>query len=79
MLFIINLNHTPRILSSPDLSAIWSTHEPVRANNSERNLVRNLLCLSDTLLVFVVIGGGSKDLNLVVGNVGENLYGRSQK
>jgi hypothetical protein len=79
MFFIIDLHHTPRILSSPDLPAIWSTHEPVRANDSERDLARNLLRFSDTLLVFVVIGRGSEDLDLVVSNVRENLREMSQK
>lgn len=73
VLFVVNFNHTPWVGTTPDFTAIRGLYNAIRANNSERNLAGNFLCLSNGFLIFVLVRGGLEDVNLVVGNVGKNL------
>lgn len=79
MLLVVNLYNTPGVRTSADLATIRSDDDCVGTNNSERNLASNFLRLSNSLLIFVVIGGSLEDVNVVVLNVGKNLHTQVSK
>jgi len=73
VLLIVDLNNTPRVSTATDLTTIGSRHDLVRANNSKWNLAGNLLGLCQRLLILVLVRGGLEYVNLVEGDIRENL------
>lgn len=76
MLFVVDLNDTPWVRTTADLTAIGSVHLLNRPDYGEGNLARNLLSFSDSLLVLVLVGGRLEDADVVVGNVRKDLFPR---
>lgn len=76
MVFIVDLDNTPRVCASTNLSTIRSDNDLVRADDSKRNLASYLLMLGDSFLILIVVCGRLKDVDIMVGDVGQNLSQR---
>lgn len=73
MVFVIHFNNTPGVSPTANLTTIWGINNTIRSNNSEGNLAGNLLCLSYSLVILVLICRSLEDVNVVIGNVRKNL------
>ena len=73
VVFVVDLNDTPRVRTTANLAAIWSLDNPVGANDSKRNLAGNFLGLRKGLLVLIFVCRRLEDLNLMVRDVREHL------
>ena len=74
MLFIVNLDDTPRVRSSTDVASIGRLHALVGANNGEWDLSSNLFRLCDSLFILILVGRSLEDMDVVVCNIGQNLH-----
>lgn len=73
VVLVINLDHTPRVNTAADNAAIGSLDGLIRTDNSKRNLAGDFLGLSNSFLILVLVSGRLEYLDVVVGNVRENL------
>ena len=73
VLLVVDLNNTPGVGTATDFTTIRSCHDLVRADNGEGDLAGNLLGLGQRFLVLILVSGGLEDVNLVEGNISENL------
>jgi len=74
VILVVDLHNTPRIRTTTDFAAISRRNDPVRSNDSERYFARDFFMLSNGFFILVVIGGCLEDVNVMVSNVGKNLY-----
>lgn len=73
MLLVVDFHDTPGVGAATNLTTVRGIYNSVRANNGEGDLAGNLFCLSDCLFILVRISRGLENVNVVVGNVGQNL------
>jgi hypothetical protein len=73
VLLVIDLDDTPWVTASSDLSTIGTSDLGIRTNNSERNFRHNLIVLSNRLIVVKLITRTLEDLDGVVLDISENL------
>lgn len=78
VLFVVDLDDTPRVATTADLATVRSGDFSVRSNDGKRHPGHNLLVLSNCLLVIELITGALKDLDVVVFDIGEDLYKLNQ-
>ena len=73
VVFVVDLDNTPRIRTATNLAAVRGVDNPVRTNNRERNFARNLLRLGHSFLIFVLVRRRLEDLDLVILDVRQHL------
>jgi hypothetical protein len=73
VLLVIDLDDTPWVRPPAYFTTIRGLDNLIRADDSERNLAGNLLGFSNGFLVFIFICGCLEDVNVVVGNISQNL------
>jgi hypothetical protein len=73
VLLVIHLDNTPGVSTAANLPPIRSDDEFVGSNDSEGDFAGNLLVFRDGLLILVVVRGRLEDVDVVVGNIRENL------
>lgn len=73
MLFIVNLNRAPRILTTSHSSTVGRFDLRVGTDDGERNLSSNLFVLGERLFVVSVVDRRLEDLNAMVRDIVENL------
>ena len=71
--FIVDFDHTPWVSSAAHLAPIGRWDLGISADNREWHLGHDLVVLCNGLFVVELISWTFEDLNIVVGNVGENL------
>lgn len=74
VILVVNLDDTPWVSTTTDVTAIGSLDKLIRTNNGERNFASNFLGLGDSLLILILVSGRLENLNVVVGNVSKNLH-----
>lgn len=74
VLLVVDLNGTPWVATTTDLTAVGGGDFRVRTNNGERNLGHDFLVFSDGLFVVKLVAGALEDLDRVVLDIGEDLY-----
>lgn len=73
MLLIVNLDNTPGVGTAADVATIRGLNKLIRANNGKRYFAGNFLCLSNSLLILVLVSRRLENLDVMVGNIGKNL------
>lgn len=73
VILIVNLDNTPGVGTTADFTTVWGRDNIVRTNNGERDLAGNLFSLGQRLLILVLVSGRLEDVNLMEGNICENL------
>ena len=73
VVLVVHLNDTPGVRTSADLATVRCFHNFIRAYNGKRNLASDLFSLGDGLLIFVFISGCLEDMDIMMGNVGQDL------
>lgn len=73
MLLVVDFNDTPWHSATADLAAISCDNLVIRTDNGKGNLGHDLLVLGNGLLVIELVPGPFEDLDLVVGDIGEDL------
>lgn len=79
VLLVVNLNETPGVLASSDLTTIGAGDLRVGTDNSEGDLRHDLIVLCDRLVIVEFISRTLEDLNVVVLDIGENLWELAQE
>lgn len=73
VLLVVDLDDTPRVLTTAHLTAIGVCDLIVRTNNGERDLGHYLLVLGDGLFVIKLVARTLENLDIVVLDVCQNL------
>jgi hypothetical protein len=73
MRLIVHLNDTPWIDSPANFTTIRSMHSLIGTNNGKWNFARNFFSLRNGLLILIFVSGCLENVNVMMGNVGENL------
>ncbi len=74
VLLVVDLNDTPGVTTAANLAPVGVCDLVVGADNGERNLGQDLVVLGDGLIVIELVPGALEDLNLVVLDVGKDLW-----
>lgn len=73
VVLVINLDDTPGVNTTADNAAIGGLDRLIRTDYGKRNLACYFFSLGDSFLILVLIRGGLEYLDIVVGNIRENL------
>jgi hypothetical protein len=73
MFLVIDLNDTPGVAAAADFATFGSGDLSVGTDNSEGNLVHDLIVLGNGLLVVELVARALEDLDVVVLDVAEDL------
>ena len=73
VILVVDLNDAPWVRTPANFAAIRGLDDPVGPNDRKRNLASNLLRLSDSLFVLILVCGRLINVDVMIGNVGENL------
>lgn len=74
VVFVVHLDNTPGVCTAAHLTTIRSGDLLVRTDNGEGYLAGNFLRLRNRLVVLILVSRCLEDVNVMVGDVGENLY-----
>jgi len=74
MFLIVHLNHSPGILPRPDDPAIPCLDSSITPDDGERDFGHDFAVLGDRFVVVEFVARGFEDLDLVVVDVGEDLF-----
>lgn len=73
VVFIVNLDDTPRIRTSADLTTIGSYYDLIGTDDSKGDFAGDFLRLRESLFILIVVSRGLEDVDVVVSNIRENL------
>lgn len=73
VVLVVNFDNTPWVRTAPDFATIRCLDKLIRTDNSERDLASDLFSFGERLLVLVLVGRRLENVNVVVGNIGQNL------
>jgi hypothetical protein len=73
MLLIVHFNDAPWVSTTAHLAAISSGHLSVGTDNRERHLGHDFVVLSNSLVIIKLVSWAFEDLNVVIGDVIEDL------
>jgi len=73
VVLIVDLNHTPRITTTADMSTLGIGDLSIRSDNSKRNFRHDLIVLRNSFLVIKLVTWAFENADAVVSEVVENL------
>jgi hypothetical protein len=73
VVFVVDLNDTPRVGPSANLMTARSHDDLIRTDDSEGNFARNFLRFRYSLLIFVLVGGGLENVDVMISYIRKNL------
>jgi len=73
VVLIVDLNNTPWVCTSADLTTVRGFNDLVGADDGKRDLAGNLLSFCKCLLILIVVSGSLEDVDVMVGNIRKNL------
>ena len=76
MLLVVDLDDTPWVATATDLATFRSLDLGVGTNDGEGHLGHDLVVLGDRLLIVELVAGALEDVDVVVVDVGEDLWHR---
>jgi hypothetical protein len=73
MVFVVNLDDTPRIGPPADMMAARRHDDPIGTDHSKRNFTRNFLRFCYGLFILVLVGRCLENVDVVIGYIRKNL------
>jgi hypothetical protein len=73
MVLVVNLDDTPRVGPSANVLPVRSHDDLIGTDDGERNFARNFLCFCYGLLIFVLVGWGLENVDVVISYIRKNL------
>ena len=73
MLLVVNLDDTPWVRPSANVSAVWCHDDLIRTDHGKRNFARDFLRFCYGLLILVLIGGRLEDVDIMISYICKNL------
>ena len=73
MLLVINLDDTPWVRPPANMTAVRCHDNLIRTDHGKRNFAREFLRFCYGLLIFVLIGGRLKDVDIMISYIRKNL------
>jgi len=73
MFLVIDFDDTPWVRPPANMSVVWCDDDLIRTDHGKRNFARDFLRFCYSLLIFVLVGGGLEDVNIMISYICKNL------